>query len=83
MQRPRYETSLLAPAKWIGTGAGVLGAILIALNIGLVAGGFALFLVSAVFWTWVAWVQRETSLVILQSAFLVIDSMGLYRWTQF
>lgn len=83
MRRPRFETPLLTPAKWIGTAAGVLGAIFIALNIGLVAWGFALFLVSAVFWTWVAWVQRETSLVILQSAFLVIDAMGLYRWTQF
>lgn len=77
-----YSSSLLI-AKWTGTAAGVIGAILIALNIDLVGYGFGFFLLSALLWTWVAWAQKETSLVILQSAFLVIDSLGLYRWVEF
>jgi len=36
----------LGAAKWIGTGAGVSGAILIALNLGIVVYGFALFLLA-------------------------------------
>jgi len=52
----------LGAAKWIGTGAGVSGAILIALNLGIVVYGFALFLLSSLLWGSVALVQREPSL---------------------
>lgn len=57
----------LRAAKWIGTAAGVAGAVLIALNVGLVVYGFGLFMVSSVLWAAVSWVQRETSLVVLQA----------------
>lgn len=79
----RNKTTYLEFAKWIGTAAGVIGAILVALNIGLVTYGFGFFLLSALLWTWVAWMHRETSLMILQSAFLIIDALGLYRWIEF
>ena len=54
MKRARYKTGLLAPAKWIGTVTGVSGAVLIALNLDVVAYGFGLFLISSVLWAWVA-----------------------------
>ncbi len=41
----------VAGAKWIGTGAGVSGAIMIALNLGLVIYGFGLFLISSLLWS--------------------------------
>ena len=74
------NSTKLAIAKWIGTGAGVSGAILIALNLGIVAQGFALFLVSSVLWCAVALIQREPSLVVLQSVFTVVNVLGLWRW---
>ena len=40
----------LSGAKWLGTVCGVAGAIMIALNLGVVVYGFALFLVSSVLW---------------------------------
>ncbi|MBO6947202.1 MAG: hypothetical protein JJ855_04400 [Rhodospirillales bacterium] len=83
MKNACHRTAYIEFAKWAGTSAGVVGAILIALNIGVVAYGFGFFLLSALFWAWVGWVQRETSLVILQGAFLIIDAMGLYRWFEF
>ena len=49
----------LSAAKWIGTGAGVSGAILIALNLGIVVYGFALFLLLSLLWGSVALVQRD------------------------
>ena len=64
-------------AKWIGTGAGVSGAILIALNLGIVVYGFALFLLSSLLWGSVALVQREPALAVLQGAFTVINVLGL------
>lgn len=70
----------LTAAKWIGTAAGVAGAMLIALNLGLVVYGFGLFLMSSILWTAVGWLQREPSLVVLQGAFTAINVVGVARW---
>jgi hypothetical protein len=70
----------LDAAKWIGTGAGVSGAILIALNLGVIAYGFAMFLVSSLLWSAVGLIQREPSLVVLQSVFTIVNVLGLWRW---
>ena len=58
----------------------VTGAVLIALNVGVVGLGFMLFLVSSELWTVASWVHREPSLVVLQGAFTVINVLGVYRW---
>ena len=83
MRRLRNEPIFLKPAKWIGTATGVTGAVLIALNIGAVAAGFALFLISSVLWGAVGWIHREPSLVVLQGAFTAINVLGIYRWAIF
>jgi hypothetical protein len=44
--------------------------------------GFTLFLLSSLLWAWVGWMHRETSLVVLQSAFTIINVVGLFRWVQ-
>ena len=41
------DPASISSAKWIGTAAGVSGAIMIALNLGLVIYGFGLFLISS------------------------------------
>jgi hypothetical protein len=74
------NTTALNTIKWIGTAAGVSGAILIALNLGVVAYGFALFLVSSSLWLTAAVAQRETSLSVLQGTFTAINVLGLWRW---
>lgn len=71
----------LRVAKWLGTAAGVCGATLIALNLGAVVYGFALFLISSLLWCAVGFAQREPSLVVLQSAFTAINLIGIWRWT--
>lgn len=70
----------LSAAKWIGTAAGVSGAVLIALNLGMAVYGFGLFLVSSLLWALAGWMQRETSLVVLQGAFTIINIVGVARW---
>jgi hypothetical protein len=71
--RPRSLDSIpLRTAKWLGSAAGVIGALIIAMNLGLVVHGFVLFLVSSILWSTVSWVQREASLLVLQATFTVI-----------
>jgi hypothetical protein len=70
-------------AKWLGRATGIAGALIITLNLGLVVAGFVLFLVSSILWSAVSWVQRETSLLVLQGTFPVINLVGIYRWTKF
>jgi hypothetical protein len=70
----------LTAAKWIGTGAGVSGAVMIALNLCLVIYGFGLFLISSILWSTIGWLQREMSLLVLQGAFTIINIVGIYRW---
>jgi hypothetical protein len=67
-------------AKWVGTAAGVSGAILIVLNVGMVVFGFALFLLSSVLWGVVGLVQREASLFVMQAVFTAVNLLGLWRW---
>lgn len=70
----------LSAAKWIGTSAGVSGAVMVALNLGLAVYGFALFLVSSLLWSMIGLVQREASLLVLQGTCTVINIVGIYRW---
>jgi hypothetical protein len=80
IHRRKYPGALSA-VKWIGTAAGVSGATLIALNLGVVGYGFALFLISSLIWSGVGWIHREPSLLVLQLAFTIINVVGLWRWT--
>lgn len=70
----------LSVMKWIGTATGVAGALIVAMNLGLVAHGFVLFLVSSILWSLVGWMQREASLVVLQGTFTAINVVGIVRW---
>ena len=81
MKRRSRGGIVLRAAKWIGAVAGVAGALLVALNLGVVGYGFVLFLLSSLLWTGVGLAQREPSLVVLQGAFTAINLLGIYRWT--
>jgi len=74
--RARPMTAL----KWFGTLTGVAGAMILALNIPISGWGWVLFALSALAWTIAGLAQRETSLVVLQGAFLVVDLIGVWRW---
>lgn len=66
--------------RWVGTAAGILGALLIALNLGVVVWGYWFFLVSSVLWLTVAWVDEDYSLALLQGIFVLVNVLGLLRW---
>ena len=77
----RYpNTTSLRIVKWLGTVFGVTGALIIAMNLGVVGYGFVLFLGSSLLWGTAGWLQRDGSLVVLQGTFTVINVIGIYRW---
>ncbi len=78
----RHSTKSLTSAKWLGTVAGIVGALPVALNIGgtIVGIGFVFFAVSATAWVVAGWRMGEPSLVAMHGVFLVINLLGIWRW---
>ena len=73
-------TAPFTALKWFGTLTGVIGALVLALNIPSVAGAgfFSVFRRRA--GAIAGAVMRDYSLVVLQSAFLIVDVIGIWRW---
>ncbi len=72
--------SILRGLKWLGTAAGILGALLVAANIPSSGWGFVLFLVSSLSWSAAGMLMREPSLVALNVTFVAINILGIVRW---
>ena len=66
--------------KWVGTATGVIGAFILAVNLPLSGWGWVLFATSSLCWTIAGMVMHDYSLVVLQSAFFVVDIVGIWRW---
>ena len=73
-------TRAFSVLKWIGTGTGVLGALVLALNIPVSGWGWVLFTISSVSWTIAGLGLRDMSLVVLQGTFIFVDVLGVWRW---
>lgn len=71
---------MLPRLKWLGTGAGIAGALLIAANIPLSGWGFVLFLVSSASWTAAGLAMRDRPLAALNATFTAINILGVVRW---
>ena len=71
---------ILPALKWVGTLTGIAAGCLIALNISISGWGFAIFLVSSLSWGTAAFLMGETSLLLLQGVFTIINALGIYRW---
>lgn len=71
---------MLTVLKWIGTGFGALGALLIALNLPESGWAFIFFLISSVAWFAAGLIMRERALWALNLVFIGIDTLGIGRW---
>jgi hypothetical protein len=74
------SATLLSALKWLGTAAGIAGALWIALNLPSSGWGFSLFLLSSMSWGAAALLMGESSLLLLQGVFTVINLLGIWRW---
>ena len=77
---PEYRRIMIAWLKWIGTGAGLAGALVIALNLPFSGWGFVLFFVSSTTWFAAAVLQRDTPLAVLSAGYTAVNILGMYRW---
>ncbi|RAU22807.1 hypothetical protein CU669_05300 [Paramagnetospirillum kuznetsovii] len=71
---------MLQSIKWVGTAAGIIGALFLAANVAESGWGFTFFLVSSLAWTWVGVRTRDHALTALQGVFVGIDLLGIVRW---
>ena len=75
-----HAAGLLPALKWFGTATGLIGAVILALNLPISGWGWILFAASSATWTLAGVLMREASLVLLQGGFLVVDLVGIWRW---
>ena len=73
-------TRAFSALKWLGTLTGVLGALILALNIPVSGWGWVLFTISSISWTIAGLALRDASLAVLQGTFIVVDLLGVWRW---
>lgn len=64
----------------MGTTTGVVGAVLVALNIEQSRYGFIALLVSALLYSYTSWRDRDFPMLSLQVTFIGIDLLGIIRW---
>ena len=67
-------------AGWIGTIFGVIGAMLVASNIGLNDVGYIFFTIGSVFSLTNAVKMRDNSGIVLWAVFLIINLIGLFSY---
>lgn len=66
--------------EWYASAFGVVGALLVALNIPKSRYGFVLFLVSSAMWSYVAYQSNLVPLLLNQLVFVAINVVGIQRW---
>lgn len=66
--------------QYLGSATGIIGALLLALNIESSRFGYVAYLVSNVAWLAFGWLFSVQGLVIMQSVFLVTTIIGLRNW---
>lgn len=66
--------------QYIGAATGILGALLIALNISVSRFGYVSYLVSNVAWLAYAWMNSVHGLLAMQGVFFLTTLIGLWSW---
>lgn len=73
-------TNLNSALAILGSTFGIVGALLIALNINMITEGYAVFVCSSVFWIVNAYRTNQRSLLAMNSVFVVINTLGLINY---
>lgn len=66
--------------EWAGSGLGLIGAFILALNLPISGYGFVAFLVSNLFWITWAFRKRAYGLLTMQAGFTLTSVLGIARW---
>jgi len=71
---------LLTILEWLGTAAGIAGALLVASNTRHSAWGWISFLLSSSCMAGFAWLSGIWGLMLLEIVFILTNLLGLWRW---
>ena len=66
--------------EWAGCLAGLLGALILSLNMPFSGIGFGFFLISNIFWIAYAVGRRAVGLLVMQLGFMTTRIIGIVRW---
>ena len=66
--------------KWGSAAFGIVGSLIIALNIPISGWAFVIFTVSSVGWMFAAHLMKERSILTESAVYTVINMIGIYRW---
>lgn len=66
--------------KWVATLLFLMAGLMLSLNVGVSKIGFLLFFVGHAMLLNVFWRERDWSMITQNGFFIVIDSIGIYRW---
>jgi hypothetical protein len=76
-----FEPVGAVAVSWMGSIAGVLGALFLALNLTWSGLGWFAFLASNFAWIIYAVLQRVPSLLVMQLVFTTTSLIGIFRWS--
>jgi len=65
---------------WLGTITGIAGGFLVALNFDYSKFGYIFFMISAISWVIQGVKNEDNSLVLLNTVFVCVNTLGIYRW---
>lgn len=80
LQRARLSIALVELIGWLGSAAGVAGALILALNEPWSGVGWNFFLASNTAWIVYAFIKNSRSLLLMQVVFTFTSLLGIYRW---
>jgi len=72
--------TLVDISEWIGVITGIVGAIIISSNIGLVGWGYVVFWISSITFMYFSWRLKRWPLFTMNLIFLCINTWGIWRW---
>ncbi|BBB24583.1 conserved hypothetical protein [Isorropodon fossajaponicum endosymbiont JTNG4] len=65
---------------WFGTVTGITGGLLVALNFEWSKFGYFFFMASAISWIVQGAKNNDNSLVLLNTVFVCVNTLGIYHW---
>lgn len=72
--------AFLTTLKWVGVVTGVVGAVLMALNLPESKYAFLLYFTSSLCWTISGVLMKDKPLLVMNSVFLTINVIGIKSW---
>lgn len=68
------------PLDWFGAITGIIGAIIVASNLGITWFGYVAFLMSSVTYSYFGWKVKRNGILTMNLFFIIINVIGLIRW---